>query len=151
MYYLINRYYEPKIARFISKDPALDPEDIAQEPKESNPYAYAGNNPIMAVDPDGFWPKHFYWHSGVMTFNTWCMQDGWKSFDSELHVHEIAYKYSGTRVFLTDFYDTRGEPKHFRLLRSVKIVTKKENYFWPLLKKESKPYKWWTIQFFRFK
>jgi len=56
MYYLINRYYEPKIARFISKDPADDPEDIAQEPKESNPYAYAGNNPVMAVDPDGLNP-----------------------------------------------------------------------------------------------
>jgi len=48
--YLINRYYDPSIGRFISVDPIRF--------KESNTalfnrYAYANNNPVMNVDPDG--------------------------------------------------------------------------------------------------
>ncbi|HKT09249.1 MAG TPA: RHS repeat-associated core domain-containing protein, partial [Gemmatimonadaceae bacterium] len=46
LYYNRARYYDPQLARFISEDP------IGQS-AGTNQYAYAGNNPIGAVDPSG--------------------------------------------------------------------------------------------------
>jgi RHS repeat-associated protein len=45
LYYLMARYYDPEVGRFISKDPVF----------QNNMYVYASNNPIMYVDPDGQW------------------------------------------------------------------------------------------------
>jgi len=46
-YYMRARYYDPQVGRFISEDPlGFDGGDI-------NLYAYAGNNPVMLVDPMG--------------------------------------------------------------------------------------------------
>ena len=42
--YLRARYYDPSVGRFISEDPAED---------GFNWYVYAGNNPVMFVDPSG--------------------------------------------------------------------------------------------------
>ena len=42
--YLRNRYYDPKLGRFTSEDPAKDGD---------NWYVYCGNNPINFVDPSG--------------------------------------------------------------------------------------------------
>ena len=51
LYYLKSRYYDPVIGRFISQDDVsyLDPKTI----NGLNLYAYCGNNPVMAVDPEG--------------------------------------------------------------------------------------------------
>ena len=45
------RYYDPEIGRFISQDSIeyADPETI----NGLNLYAYCGNNPVMAIDPNG--------------------------------------------------------------------------------------------------
>ncbi len=43
--YLRARYYDPSVGRFISEDPIGD---------GLNWYTYAGNNPIMFIDPSGF-------------------------------------------------------------------------------------------------
>jgi len=43
LYYNRARYYNPKLARFISRDPI----DIADD---VNLYAYVGNNGVMFVD-----------------------------------------------------------------------------------------------------
>ncbi len=51
LYYLINRYYDPQVGRFINADSLeyLDPETLGG----LNLYAYCLNNPVMDVDPDG--------------------------------------------------------------------------------------------------
>lgn len=52
MYYLIARYYEPTQGVFLALDPDPgDDDDILTQ----NGYAYANNNPVILVDPDGHW------------------------------------------------------------------------------------------------
>ncbi|MGE5607556.1 MAG: RHS repeat-associated core domain-containing protein [Bacteroidota bacterium] len=50
LYYFNARWYDPDLGRFISEDPAADPNN-------PNLYSYCGNNSIMRVDPTGeiFW------------------------------------------------------------------------------------------------
>ena len=56
LYYLQTRYYDPETGRFISADSIeyLDPKTLGG----LNLYAYCGNNPVMAVDPEGT----AWWH-----------------------------------------------------------------------------------------
>ena len=53
LYYLLTRYYDPVVGRFISQDAFdyADPETI----NGLNLYAYCNNNPVMNVDPTGTW------------------------------------------------------------------------------------------------
>jgi RHS repeat-associated protein len=44
LFYLRNRYYDPKIGRFTTPDPLVS---------DLNPYSYANNNPVMMQDPSG--------------------------------------------------------------------------------------------------
>nr|WP_244374823.1 RHS repeat-associated core domain-containing protein [Anoxybacillus flavithermus] len=70
LYYLIARYYHPEHGVFLSLDP--DPGD-ADDILTQNGYAYANNNPVMLVDPDG----HFVW----MAINAgFAAYDGYKAF-----------------------------------------------------------------------
>lgn len=47
LYYYRARYYDPKVGRFITKDP------IGFGGSDVNLYVYVGNNPINLVDPTG--------------------------------------------------------------------------------------------------
>jgi len=49
--FLRNRYYDPEIGRFISKDPRPGSLD---RPATLNPYCYVENNPVNFIDPLGF-------------------------------------------------------------------------------------------------
>jgi RHS repeat-associated protein len=46
LYYYRARYYDPKVGRFISKDP------IGFDGGDVNLYQYVGNNPVNFTDPD---------------------------------------------------------------------------------------------------
>ena len=59
MHYAGARYYMSALGRWNGVDPAN------QHP---NPYAYAGNNPVLNYDPDGLW----YRCGGA----TWCAEEG---------------------------------------------------------------------------
>ncbi|MCX7568896.1 DNRLRE domain-containing protein [Tumebacillus sp. DT12] len=54
MYYLLARYYDPNTGRFITRDTFHGVEDV---PLSLNQYAYAHNNPVMNIDPNG----HLSW------------------------------------------------------------------------------------------
>lgn len=48
--YLRNRYYDPEVGRFMTKDPFPG---FVDAPQTVNPYPYVGNNPVNQVDPLG--------------------------------------------------------------------------------------------------
>ncbi|MEH6908907.1 DNRLRE domain-containing protein, partial [Neobacillus drentensis] len=50
LYYLMARYYEPSVSRFLTKDTF---EGFNSNPLTLNQYAFANNNPVMYVDPNG--------------------------------------------------------------------------------------------------
>ena len=55
LYYYGARYYDPAVGRFISVDPLYfeQPEKDLADPQKLNLYAYARNNPVHNLDPDG--------------------------------------------------------------------------------------------------
>lgn len=55
--YMQGRYYDPTITRFLSPDPVMP---SAGNPFNSNRFAYANNNPIINIDPDGRVVKYAY-------------------------------------------------------------------------------------------
>ena len=48
--YLRNRYYDPKLGRFITPDPEFGSKT---DPQSLNPYTYVSNNPLNYIDPMG--------------------------------------------------------------------------------------------------
>ena len=50
-YYLMSRYYNPSIARFITEDTYRG---ILDDPLSLNRYVYVHNNPLIYYDPDGY-------------------------------------------------------------------------------------------------
>lgn len=55
--YMGARYYDPHIQRFLSPDPASQVTSVESNPMMVNRYAYANNNPVSYLDPDGNNPK----------------------------------------------------------------------------------------------
>jgi len=65
LYYFCNRWYDPRVGRFVSEDPALYlvanlsiSEDFSSSRYISlsfNPYTYTENNPLHYKDPMGLW------------------------------------------------------------------------------------------------
>ena len=75
LHYYEQRYYDQKIGKFNRVDPLFfkiasaqeleqemnkKQEDYLANPQAFNSYAYAGNNPILYIDPNGEWFKEFF-------------------------------------------------------------------------------------------
>ena len=60
--YMGARYYDSSIGRFLSQDPVASfiPEKLIIDPQQLNEYAYARNNPLVNIDPDGLDSHVFY-------------------------------------------------------------------------------------------
>ncbi len=58
--YMLARGYDPTLARFLQVDPLYD------NYPEMSPYAYVGNNPLNAIDPDG---RTIYYVNGKAVFD----------------------------------------------------------------------------------
>ena len=55
LFYLMARYYDPNIGRFIS----MDPLESSNTPQSLNRYVYCLNNPLIIVDKSGLYPLYF--------------------------------------------------------------------------------------------
>ena len=51
--YMLARYYEASLGRFLSTDPVAKPGRNLQSPQRWNRYAYTLNNPLKYFDPNG--------------------------------------------------------------------------------------------------
>ncbi|MBM7616429.1 RHS repeat-associated core domain-containing protein [Alkaliphilus hydrothermalis] len=59
LYYLMARYYDAEVGRFISRDPF---HGIETDPSSLNQYNYCGSNPVMYTDPTGHL-RNGWWNS----------------------------------------------------------------------------------------
>jgi RHS repeat-associated protein len=66
LYYFNARWYDSELGRFVSEDPALDPNN-------PNLYGYCSNNPLIHTDPTGMVQDENYWgdlwDTGVSAWN----------------------------------------------------------------------------------
>jgi RHS repeat-associated protein len=103
MYYLLARYYNPSIQRFISVDPQSGKLD---NPITQNQYVYANNNPIMFVDPDGnFSRQHViyalkyaikYWLANYIGWDNagWIFASVWSFISKGREAYKISHSNS---------------------------------------------------------
>lgn len=88
-YYLMARYYNPKVGTFTSLDPNPgDDDDI----RTQNGYTYANNNPVMLVDPDG----HYVWLAVNAGFAAY---DGYKAYKAGKKAGKKGWKLFGSVAF----------------------------------------------------
>jgi RHS repeat-associated protein len=86
LYYYGARYYNGKIGRFVSEDPAYlavgDKNKIKQitgqelqqylsDPQGLNNYSYVKNNPLIAIDPNGEWVEYIIGEKNTVALGNW--------------------------------------------------------------------------------
>ena len=83
LYYLQSRYYDPNIGRFINADEPIIMYDNQSSILENNLYSYCENNPIMFVDPSGYYRAYIF--SIPQFYNkSYMIQDRFKSYFKSL-------------------------------------------------------------------
>lgn len=92
LYYYGARYYNPRTSVFISVDP------LAEKLPFASPYAFALNNPIVLIDPDGRYPIYFMTRS-YAPFKTFGPGNKWHG-DNRGHSSDKYASYR-TRVIIT--------------------------------------------------
>jgi RHS repeat-associated protein len=58
LYYLQSRYYNPNTGRFLTRDTFGG---FTKDPLSLHKYLYANNNPVMNIDPNGYYAKTLSW------------------------------------------------------------------------------------------
>ncbi len=87
MYYYGARYYDPRLSLWMSTDP------LQETAQRFSPYAYAANNPVNAIDPDGnivifingmhlnSGGKSEYWNGVDRTITNWLQDKNTRYYD----------------------------------------------------------------------
>ena len=86
-YYLISRYYNPILARFISED-SYRGEYI--DPLSLNRYVYVNSNPLIYIDPEGYFLKESLEWIGKRTLGL-VQGTGEFAFDAIIGIGKLAY------------------------------------------------------------
>lgn len=62
LYYFRRRWYDPQTGRFVTPDPIAVTrfDEVLDDPRALNPYAYANGNPLHFRDPLGLWSMSFW-------------------------------------------------------------------------------------------
>jgi len=66
LYYLLSRYYDPEVGRFISEDNKEFIKNIGIDLEEYNLYSYCYNNPVNMVDENGHFGTPIQWICAVI-------------------------------------------------------------------------------------
>ena len=86
-YYLISRYYNPILARFISEDSYRGE---YTDPLSLNRYVYVSNNPLIYIDPEGYFLKESLEWIGKRTLGL-VQGTGEFAFDTIIGIGKLAY------------------------------------------------------------
>ena len=109
-YYLQSRYYDPSVGRFISADVLLS---TGQGVIGHNSYAYCGNNPIIRVDPSGyFWLTALLVTTAVALLSTAALtgcSENSPSFYNPDGRKDIDLQYDGTSLSITAYVKFSGD------------------------------------------
>jgi len=86
LYHMRARYYDPQAARFLSRDP-LPPR--LGDPKSTNRYTYAAQNPLMYLDPKGTDESEFNFTSRIrINFEASGETDGGLRFGGRIRLQQ---------------------------------------------------------------
>lgn len=86
LYHMRARYYDPQTARFLSRDPV--PPRLG-DPKSTNRYAYAAQNPLMYLDPKGTNESEFNFTSRIrIDFEASGETDGGLTFGGRIRLQQ---------------------------------------------------------------
>jgi RHS repeat-associated protein len=98
LYYLMARYYDAEIGRFLTRDSFHGFED---EPLSINKYLYTKNNPISYVDPNGHWA--YFVVKGLQggISNSWDIvwsfykkyKFNWRAWKTKFPIRTFAYRF----------------------------------------------------------
>ncbi|MBL7047939.1 MAG: hypothetical protein ISR96_00215 [Nitrospira sp.] len=74
------KHYNTEVRRYISEDP------IGFDGRDVNLYAYVGNNPVNAIDPDGRWAIDVHSGIGNSRYGTylWAQQAGFSANEAKI-------------------------------------------------------------------
>lgn len=84
LYYLMARYYDSGVGRFITRDSFQGTETY---PLSLNQYAYTENNPIVGIDPDDYSTRWTHLYQGLRLLKDGC--GDWPSLISYISGSEV--------------------------------------------------------------
>ena len=96
-YYLMSRYYDPVIHRFINADGYFQ---SGGSILDANTFAYCGNNPVLNVDPLGTCKVPNYTSAGTYIGHTWKIKESVPGVPGFVIVANLTVQILGTSIML---------------------------------------------------